>query len=322
MGKELYHHETIFRAEIDRCASLAGRHLGVDLRKILYGDPRHSDAMKRPSIALATLFSTEYALAKLWISWGVLPSAMIGHSLGEYVAACLAGVFSLEDAVKLVAFRGMLFERIKEGAMLSVPMPAEVLSSLLENRLCVAAINAPSLCVVAGPVADIEQFERRLAATAVNSQRIALAVPAHSALLDSVLDEFARMVGRVHLRRPTIRIVSNVTGTWIDDREATDPTYWIRHLRQTVRFADGINTLGKAGLEVLLELGPGRVLTSLAKLQTCSDTQLIVPSMRRGHDPAGDITVLVQAVTQIRRAGYEVDASASQYFQSDEASGC
>ena len=204
--------------------------------------------------------------AELLRSWGLTPVSMIGHSLGEYVAAYLAGVFSLADALGVVTCRGRLFETLPEGAMLSVPLPEAEVAADLPPGLSFAAINGPGLCLVSGEVGLIAGLEARLAARGVEAKRLAIAVAAHSPMLEPILGPFERYLRSLRLAEPSLPFVSNVTGTWIRPEEARDPAYWVRHLRQPVRFADGLQALVAEGSPALLEVGPGRTLTSLAAL--------------------------------------------------------
>lgn len=281
MGKDLYEQQTVFRSFVDECAQLALDYLGTDIREALYNEFSSPSALQRPSVALVALFVIEYALAKLWMSLGVKANAMIGHSLGEYVAACLANVFSLDDALKLVALRGKLFEKVGVGAMVSVPLASDIVEHLLTDNLSLAAINAPDLCVVSGPSGDVDRFEEKLTRFNVEVRRIPIAVPGHSGLLDPVLDDFLSVVAQVAMHRPSIPFVSNLTGTWITDAEAVDPAYWAGHLRGTVQFSKGIRTLLMRGYHTFLEVGPGRVLSSLTTLHDLAEEQLVVASMPR-----------------------------------------
>jgi len=301
MGKDLYHSEPAFHAEIDGCAALARKYLSIDLWEALLDENSSAEAMKRPSIALPALFAVEYSLAKLWMSLGVKPDAMIGHSLGEYVAACLSGVFCLQHAIRVVGLRGVLFEKVGMGAMLSVPLPADVIKGLLGDRLSLAAVNAPNLCVVSGLCPDIDRLEAELNAMNVESQRIPLAVPAHSYLLNGVCEEFFQSLRQVPMQKPGMRFISNVTGNWISDAEARDPAYWVCHLRNTVQFAAGMNLILRNDPQVLLEVGPGRILSSLAKLNMCS--RLILPSMRRRGEPLGDMDVFRSSLGRLAQSG-------------------
>jgi acyl transferase domain-containing protein len=274
MARELYDSEPAFRAEVDACAEKLKPHLGLDLRTVLYPAPAaEAEAAKKlegTALTQPALFVLEYALAKLWMARGVKPRAMVGHSLGEYVAACLAGVFSLDDALALVATRGRLMQALPAGAMLAVPLPEAEVTPLLEGRLDVAAVNGPSLCVVAGPTDAVDALEAKLSARGVQARRLHTSHAFHSAMMDPILAPFTDAVRRVRLQAPKLPWVSNVTGTWIEAAQATDPAYWARHLRQPVRFAQGLRELLKDAADVLLEVGPGQTLASLAGLQEVS----------------------------------------------------
>jgi len=297
MAAGLYEEESVFREQIDLCSDLLSPQAQYDLREWLFPDEARAaeaaERMKRAFVGLPALFAVEYALAKLWMSWGAQPEAMIGHSLGEYAAGCLAGVFSLEDALSLVLLRSRLFERLPRGAMLSVPLSENELLSFGDTGLSIAAINGPSQCVVSGPIAAIERMERLLAAREIDFRRLHIDVAAHSLVIEEILPEFARFVEMMDLRPPAIPFISNVTGTWITSSEATDPRYWVKHLRQTVRFADGIGNLLQAPHRVLLEVGPGQTLSSLVKMQADGASRdAVFSSMRRPHDRQADLADL------------------------------
>ncbi len=303
MGRALYEDETVFRSFVDECAHLALNYLETDIREALYNEFSSPSALQRPSVALVALFATEYALAKLWMSLGVQANAMIGHSLGEYVAACLANVFSLDDALKLVALRGKLFEKVGGGAMLSVQLASDMVEPLLTDKLSLAAINAPDLCVVSGMRGDVDTFEKQLTKLNVQVRRIPIAVPGHSALLDPVLDEFLCVVARVAMHRPSIPFVSNLTGTWITDAEAVDPAYWAGHLRGTVHFSRGIRTLLMGGYQTFVEVGPGRTLSSLATAHDLGEEHLVVASLPRRCVGNSDTDFLLASFRQLAFAG-------------------
>ncbi len=312
MGAHLYASEPLYRAEVDRCLAFMKAEYGVDLAPLMF--PLLEDAeqatleLERPSLALPALFSTQLALAKLLMSWGVEPQAMIGHSMGEYTAACIAGVFSPEDGLSLVTVRGRLFERLAEGGMLSVPLAAQELRPMLPAELSIAAVNAPELCVASGPVKAIETLERTLAAQEIDCRRIHINVAAHSAMLEPILQEFGAFVRGIALSAPKTPFVSNVTGTWITDADATDPSYWVRHLRQTVRFADGVGELLADPRRVLLEVGPGRTLTTLARQHSAKQASHgIYPSMRHPDEQVSDVAFALGALGRLWTHGVEVD---------------
>jgi len=269
MGADIYAGEPLFRSVIDECLAHLGPQEAQALKGWLYPGPQDAgaaeEAMQRPSIALPLLFAVQVALARLWMSWGIAPAAMIGHSSGEYAAAHLAGVLSLRDALTVVRARGRLFETVPGGAMLSVPMAEAELLPMLPPGLSIAAANGPRLVVVSGPAAGIAAFASELEGREVETQTVGISVAAHSAMLDPILGEFRKVLASVTLRAPSLPFVSNLTGDWITAAQATDPEYWVRHLRQPVRFTDGLARLLGDGDRVLLEVGPGRVLSSLAR---------------------------------------------------------
>jgi len=310
MGADLYEHEPHFRAIIDHCATWLQPHLGVDIRQLLYHAPEPQAAartLERATLGLPTLFATEYALARLWMAWGIQPQAMIGHSLGEYVAACLAGVFSLEDALQLVVKRGQLFDELPAGGMLSVALGAAALTPYLDDALSIAAINAPALSVVAGSTAALAALAQRLAADQIEHRQLRIAVAAHSSQLTPILERFQTFVQTISLQTPTIPFISNLTGTWIRPTEATDPAYWAQHLRHTVRFADGIATLLQEAQSIFLELGPGRTLTTLVNQHPARQQQPVMATMRHPQESQSDVEALLLALGKFWVAGGQVD---------------
>jgi len=312
MGIDLYEQESAFRESVDECSEILFNYLGYDLRDKLYPSEENEQQcaaqMKQTSLGLTALFTVEYALARLWMSWGIRPEAMIGHSLGEYAAACLAGVFSLEDALSLVYLRAKLFERLPKGSMLSVPLSETEARSLMDSRLSIAAINGPAQCVVSGPNEAIEEMAGILAERDLEFRKLQIDVAAHSGMVTPILSEFTRFVERLELHPPDIGFISNVTGTWITDAEATDPRYWERHLRQTVRFADGIQKLLEEPGRILLEVGPGQTLSTLTKLQSDSAlSQFILSSMRHPYDKQNDDVMLATTLGKLWMAGAEID---------------
>jgi amino acid adenylation domain-containing protein len=315
MGRGLYESEPVYRAEIDRCLALLAPRVG-DLKPLLFpGESERaaaSERLERPSISLPVLFATEYALAKLWTSWGVPPVAMIGHSMGEYTAACLAGVFSLEDALALVSVRGQLFEKVEPSGMLSVPLSAKELEPHLGPHLSIAAVNGSSLTVASGPSDAIAELARRLAAMEVEAQRVHIAIAAHSKMLEPILPEFGRFTRTIRFSEPKLPFASNVTGQLITAREATDPDYWVRHLRGTVRFLDGLDTVLAEPNRALLEVGPGRALSTFgrARAQELGKPVACVSSLRHVKDESPDLDVLTAALGRLWVAGVDVDFTA------------
>ncbi len=339
MGQELYETEEVYRRTVDACCDRFAPILGFDLREILHpaGDGSSGDAfasaaerLRQTACTQPALFAVEMALARLWMSWGVRPEAMVGHSVGEYAAACVAGVFTLEEAATLVARRGQLLQGLPGGAMLSVPLPAEEIEPLLGETLSLAAVNGPQQCVVSGPETAVARFEERLEGDDVATRRLHTSHAFHSGMVEPVMDAFRREVAALELRRPRLPFLSNVTGTWIRDDEATDPDYWARHLRRPVRFADALDTLATLGQgdgAALLEVGPGRTLTTLARRhpQIPADRPAVVslrPPQRGGKaggsrstrapgvpeaGQASDLAHLLAAVGGLWTAGVRID---------------
>ncbi len=309
MGRGLYEREPAFRAEIDACAELIRAPLGIDLRTLLY--PAEADAataderLRQTRLAQPALFVTEYALARLWMSLGLQPAAMLGHSIGEYVAACLAGVFSLEDALALVVERGRLMD-IPGGAMLAVPLPAAQLETLVDGGLALAAANAPQLCVASGPEQEIARLEQRLAVAGTPGRRLHTAHAFHSAMMEPALAPFAAAVARVRLSPPRIPFVSNVSGTWITAADATDPAYWVRHIRSTVHFSAGMRQLLEDPARVLLEVGPGNTLSTLAR-QHQAAPRAVVTSLRHPRESLDDRETLLGALGRLWVAGVPIE---------------
>ncbi|HLO48960.1 MAG TPA: type I polyketide synthase, partial [Kamptonema sp.] len=312
MARELYQNESTFTRAIDDCCELLIPHLGIDLRTVLYpnegGEKEAAQQLKQTYITQPVLFIIEYALAQLWMSWGVLPEAAIGHSIGEYVAATIAGVFSLEDALILVTTRGRLMQQLPPGAMLAVPLSEQEIQ--LSEELSLAVINAPSLCVVSGSIKAIDEMQNCLIYKGLDCRRLHISHAFHSAMLEPIIEPFIAEVRKVKLNAPQIPFISNVTGTWITKMEAIDPNYWGKHLRETVRFADGISELLKEPKCILLEVGPGRTLSTFARDCLKENTQTIVlSSLRHPKDSQSDIAFLLNALGRLWLSGVSVNWS-------------
>lgn len=312
MGRDLYESNSRFRSILARGFEwLAER--GLDLCSVLYPAPdadREACAreLERPSVQLPALFLLEYALAQVWIERGVEPSALLGHSMGENTAACVAGVMSFEDALGLVHLRGQLFEEVEQGGMLSIAAGEDRVREVLPAALDLACINARDLCVVSGPQAELDAFAERLEREDLDHQRIAIDIAAHSRLLEPILGRFGAYLRSIALAAPSIPIVSNVTGRVLTDAEATDPEYWVRHLRSTVRFADGVAELAEREDRVLLEVGPGRVLGSLARAGLSeAKHQHAFHSLRHADEELHDADALDTAHARLWAAGAIAD---------------
>jgi acyl transferase domain-containing protein/acyl carrier protein len=312
MGLALYRSEPVFRREIDQCCDLLASETGWDLRQWLYppaGREAAADqALSAMDKAQPALFVVGYALARLWMARGVQPALMLGHSLGEYVAACLAGVFELADALRIVAARGRLLHSLPPGAMTSVPLAEQQLQPLLDLGCDIGAINGERLCVLSGPLAAIEAAEQALRAQEITARRLHISVASHSAMTDAVLDELERVVASVPRQAPRLAFISSVTGQPITAGQATSPAYWARHLRRSVRFADGLDQLLGVPGRVLLEAGPGEALTSLARQHRLATTAAgIWPSQAHPRQQARNAQQMAQAMAGLWRAGVDVN---------------
>ena len=318
MGRALSEHAPVFRAELDHCAELLHSSLGVDLREIIYADdssPEESSSrLADTRFAQPALFAVEYALAKLWIAWGVVPQAMIGHSIGEYVAACIAGVFSLEDALRLVAARGEIIQRLPRGAMLAVSLTPLEAEQFFSEQISLAAINSPSLCVLSGTIEAIEQLEQRFVDEDVICRRLHTSHAFHSSMMEPAIKEFTGLVRGVALHSPRIPYLSNVSGKWITEAEATDPSYWAGHLREAVQFSAGAAELLNDPAIVLLEVGPGQTLGTLAAQQPTFD-RVALASLRPPKGDASEIEFLLKTVGRLWLSGVGIDWSS---FYSDQ----
>lgn len=322
MGRDLYDSEPHFRLWIDQCAQLFQAHLHINLLDLLYPPAdqleQAQQQLTQTALTQPALFTFEYALAKLWLSWGIEPHAMLGHSIGEYVAACLAGVLSLEDAVALVAVRGKLIQALPTGAMLAVASSAQQVQPLLGETLSLAAVNSPTRCVVAGPMQAIEQLHKHLTTLDMSCQRLHVSHAFHSTMMDTILETFLQHIKQIKLHAPRVPYVSNVSGTWITEAEVTDPTYWSRHLRQTVNFSAGVTSLlhsSETG-QLFLEVGPGQTLSTLVKQHLPLEKQaLVVSSLDKGQDRETNRSMAL-ALSQCWLAGMSIDWDAVYQHES------
>lgn len=287
MGRVLYEHETVYRQAIDQCAELLNAYMDTDIRRVLYpqtGDQEAEQRLKNTRYTQPALFVTEYALAQLWMSWGIEPSVFCGHSVGEFVAAHLAGVFTLDDALKLIAIRGRMVSEQPRGSMLTVRLQAETLQAMIPATLSIAAINSHKLCVVAGPDEYIADFARLLDEQSILNQPLETSHAFHSVMMDPIVGDFEKLVQGVTLNRPQKPVVSTVTGMWLTDTQAMDSGYWAKHLRETVRFADAVDTILGLDNPLLLEVGPGHVTATLARQQKAAKPITILAGLVNHQD--------------------------------------
>jgi len=322
MAADLYRSEPTFRKQLDKCFRILKQHAHPGLREIIYPDSRsHKQASKlltQTAVTQPALFAIEYALAQLWMEWGVRPTAMTGHSIGEYVAACLSGVFSLESALLLVAARGKLMQSLPPGAMSIVPLSEADTAACLDPELSIAAVNAPQLCVVAGPFEAIERFEKRLATKQIVCTRLRTSHAFHSPMMEPILERFGEQVASQRLGVPQIPYISNVTGGWTTAKMARDPNHWVRQLRQTVRFSDGVRELLKTTPRVFLEIGPGRQLISLAQ-QHCrpqDKDRTFAASLPGPREASSSTESVLTSLARLWTSGVKVDWDAFHQFES------
>jgi acyl transferase domain-containing protein/acyl carrier protein len=350
MGLGLYQSEPKFREEVDRCCDILRPHLGLDLQDILYPGWRNGaanvtrtgsatvkpgfnlrkmigreDKDEESSLRLTEafyaqplLFVIEYALAKLWMNWGIKPQAMIGYSIGEYVAACLAGVFSLEDALFLVANRAKQIQELPRGSMLAVPLGEPEARTVLNGNLSLAAVNGSAMCVIAGPTPDIGELERGLAARGLICKRLQTSHAFHSKMMEPIQDSFIELVSSIKTLPPEIPFLSNVTGAWITPAQATDPKYWATHMSHAVRFEEGVGELLREPDQVLLEVGPGQTLGAWAMQHSRYESrrgQVVFASLRHSYDEQSDTAFLFNTLGRLWLAGLQVDWKA---FYADE----
>jgi acyl transferase domain-containing protein len=346
MGWQLYQLEPIFRQTVDECCELLRPHLGLDLRDVIYPARRSEQAMPdeaarnptddQPRAGLnfrkmlgreaeddeatrklnqtvytqPALFVIEYALARLWMSWGVEPQALIGYSIGEYVAACLSGVFSLSDALLIVVRRAQLIQRLPQGAMLAVQLPRAEVEAMLDGKLDIAAVNGPEVCVVAGASDAVEELERTIAARGATARRLQTTHAFHSRMLEPIVGSFVALMKSIKLNPPRLPIISNVTGTRLDPTQATDPNYWATHMCRTVLFGEGIQELCRDHETVLLEVGPGQALGAWAlqhsAVEKTADT-VVLASLRHSYDQQPDLPFLLNTLGRLWMAGVNVD---------------
>ncbi|HEX2572148.1 MAG TPA: type I polyketide synthase [Polyangia bacterium] len=308
MMRGLYEAAPVFRDAVDRSAELLLPELKTDLRGLLWPDEGAREAadqrLRETAITQPALFVVEYALAQLWMAQGLQPHAMIGHSIGEYVAACLAEVFSLEDALRLVAVRGRLVQSLPAGAMVSVQLSETELAPILPADLALAAVNGPSRCVVAGEGQAIDAFCQTLEQRRVTHQRLATTRAFHSGMIDPILEDFVDELHDIELGAPKRPYISTLTGDWITPEDATDPGYWARHLRHTVRFDAGLRHLLEKPDWLLLEVGPGRSLSHLARQHPArAPEQVVLASCRHAAEQQNDFDVWLRSVGEMWVAG-------------------
>ena len=311
MGRVLYDTSPVFRDAFDRCAAVAARESGIDLRRAI--DAPAAEQLRDTAITQPALYATSYALAMLWQSWGVRPSVLVGHSVGEFVAAAIAGVFRVEDGMRMVCARGRLMQALPPGRMLAVAMDADALLTRLPATVSIAAENAPAQCVVSGPADAVDALMHAFEAEGVNCRPLVTSHAFHSPMMDEVIAPFADVVRSVSLHAPTIPIVSTVTAEPLTAALATDVMYWAHHLRATVRFGSAIARTVTDVPGVLLEVGPGATLSRLARRQGSGRVVRSVASLPSATDGGSDAVQVMTAVGQLWCWGVEPAWSALRH---------
>ncbi len=313
MGRDLYRTQPIVRAEMDRCFQILTPILGSNLKDIIYPAAPSAGDKEQPRInqtqyAQPALFIIEYALAKLLIHWGIKPYAMLGHSIGEYAAACISGVFTLEDALKLVAFRGRAMQKMHPGDMISVSLTPEQIQPYLNEDISVAAVNTPASCVLSGPHQAVEALSARLKQDGHNSKPLHTSHAFHSKMMEPMMAQFEAEVKKITLNKPEIPYVSNLTGQWITPAQAADPRYWSAHLRGTVLFAQSVGQLLDRKDTLFVEVGPGRTLASFVSQHPARSPELFAANLvRHPKEKIADNYYLLNKIGQLWLYGQNID---------------
>lgn len=309
MGSGLYASDPAFRAAFDQCTGALRDLLPFDLKaRIFEGDP---DALLATGTTQPALFCLEYALAMSWLARGAVPTALIGHSVGEFVAAVIAGVIELSDAARLVARRGALMQALPPGSMLSVRLPVDEVLSRLPPELSLAAENGPTACVVAGASPAVEAWAGELERDGIVVRMLPTSHAFHSWMMDPAVEPFENEMRKIQLSAPAIPIASTLTGTWLTDEQAQDPGYWARHLREPVHFSPALRTVQQAHAAVFVEVGPRGTLSTLARQHAVAGQGPIVAMASLADTPATEATHMALAQGRLWTLGIELPTSAA-----------
>ncbi len=313
MGRKFYEQEHVFRRAVDACATLLMDILELDIKQILFPNPDTHESteaeirLQDTQFTQPALFVIEYALSQLWMSWGIKPTTLCGHSIGEFVAAHLAGVFNLKDALGLVAIRGRLVSKLPGGSMLSVRLGSEEVEKMLPEELSIAASNSDLLCVVSGPEKVVVSFSETLSEQNVLHKTLATSHAFHSEMMNPVIGLFEEEVKKIELNPPKIQIISTVTGKVLSNEEATSSQYWANHLRLPVRYSEAVNTILNLENPVLLEVGPGRSLITLAKQKKNAKHVTTLTSLRAPTEDKDDYHIILNSLGELWSKGFEPD---------------
>ena len=310
MGRDLYNSETVFKSAMDECALLLEHEMKENILDIIYpavSGPEAEEKLKNTKYSQPALFAVGYSLTKLWLSWGIYPSAFIGHSIGEFVAAHFAGVFSLADALKLIATRGRMMSELPRGSMLSVRGEAEKIKSILPADISIAAINSPNLCVVSGEDKAVAAFSALLTQKEISNKLLHTSHAFHSHMMDEIVEPFKSVVKSIKLNLPAIPIMSTVTGQLLKDEEATDAGYWAKHLRSTVLFAEAAKNLLQNNNWAFVEMGPGNVTATLTRQQAAGKPVVIVSSLESAGEKQSEYYAILKALGQLWLNGVNPD---------------
>ncbi|MGK7879521.1 MAG: type I polyketide synthase, partial [Crocosphaera sp.] len=307
MGKELYETQPIFRSVIEQCHEILSPHLSKPLLEVIYGEEGDVSLINQTAYTQPALFAIEYALCKLWQSWRINPDVVMGHSIGEYTAACVAGVFSVEDGLKLIAHRGRLMQQLPSGGkMVALMASAEQIREMLtpyNNKVSLAAINGPQSVVISGEGEAITEICQQLENQGIKTKQLRVSHAFHSPLMEPMLTEFTEVAQEITYNSPQISIISNVTGQQADETIAT-PEYWVRHVREAVRFAQSMETLHQQGYKVFLEIGPKPILLGMGRQCFPEEGEIWLPSLRPKQP---DWQQMLKSLGQLYVQGAKID---------------
>lgn len=312
MGKDLYKYEKFFRTQVDNCAEILNRYLSKDIRELLYPPEDKQDEahylLQQTEFTQPVVFVFSYALARLWMKWGIKPQALIGHSSGECAAACIAGIFSLEDSLKLIAYRGKSMQELPRGRMLAVSLSEKKIKPFLNSHISLAAVNSPTLCVVSGEIEFVEKLKVDLRKKGIACQFLATSHAFHSHMMNPMIDPLSKFIQETSRQAPDIPIMSTVTSNWIKKWEMADPGYWKRNLRRTVQFSRAIKKLMRETDGILLEVGPGRTLSTLVKMHPdYLKNRMILSSMKQAKENLSDLYFQLNTLGKLWQSGVEID---------------